>query len=116
MLSELAHSAVSAGSAPKPLHPSAVRVLAERRIDIAGRSSKDLDEFAGTRLAYVVSRCDRVREIRPEFPDHPEVIHWSVPDPSREVTHFVFWRPLTEIETRFGYLLELIGPRIEVAR
>src|SRR6266545_6117660 len=37
--------AVSAGSHPKPLHPNAVRVLAERGIDIAGRRSKHLREF-----------------------------------------------------------------------
>jgi protein-tyrosine-phosphatase len=114
-LSDGAVEAVSAGSAPKPLHPSAVRVLAERGIDITGRASKHLDEFADTRFAYVVSLCDRVREVCPEFPDHPDLIHWSVPDPSREGGYLAFQRTLTEIETRVGYLLELIGARIEAA-
>ena len=42
--------AVSAGSHPKPLHPNAVRVMRERGIDITGRRSKHLDEFAGAAL------------------------------------------------------------------
>jgi ArsR family transcriptional regulator, arsenate/arsenite/antimonite-responsive transcriptional repressor / arsenate reductase (thioredoxin) len=114
-LSDEAIDAVSAGSAPKPLHPSTVRVLAERGIDIAGRASKHLDEFADSRFAYVVSLCDRVREVCPEFRDHPDLIHWSVPDPSREGGYLAFQRTLTEIETRVGYLLQLIGARIEAA-
>ena len=60
--------AASAGSHPKPLHPNAVRVMRERGIDIAGRRSKHLDEFAGRRFDYVISLCDRVREVCPEFP------------------------------------------------
>ena len=36
----------SAGSHPKPLHPNAVRVLAERGIDISDRSSKSLTRYA----------------------------------------------------------------------
>jgi protein-tyrosine-phosphatase len=115
-LSDGAVNAVSAGSAPKPLHPNAVRVLAERGIDIAGSDSKHLDEFAGSRFDYVVSLCDRVREICPEFPDHPDLIHWSVPDPSREGSHRAFQRTLAEIETRVGYLFDLIGARIKAAR
>ncbi len=35
----------SAGSHPKPLHPNAVRVMAERGIDISTRTSKHLDRF-----------------------------------------------------------------------
>src|SRR3954469_20117225 len=76
--------AVSAGSHPKPLHPDAVRVLAQRGIDIAGRRSKHVSELAGTRFDHVISLCDRVREVCPEFPGGPELIHWSIPDPARE--------------------------------
>jgi ArsR family transcriptional regulator, arsenate/arsenite/antimonite-responsive transcriptional repressor / arsenate reductase (thioredoxin) len=107
--------AVSAGSHPKPLHPSAVRVLAERGIDISDRESKHFDEFTGSRFGYAVSLCDRVREVCPEFPGHPDVIHWSVPDPSREGdgedSYPAFARTLAEIETRVGFLLELIDGR-----
>ena len=70
-LSEGAVSAASAGSHPKPLHPNAVRVMRERGIDLAGRRSKHVDEFAGQRFDYVISLCDRVREVCPEFPAGP---------------------------------------------
>jgi protein-tyrosine-phosphatase len=114
-LSDGAVQAVSAGSHPKPLHPNAVRVLAERGIDISGRESKHLDEFTRSRFGYVVSLCDRVREVCPEFPGHPDVIHWSVPDPSREGdgedSYPAFARTLAEIEMRVGFLLELIAAR-----
>jgi hypothetical protein len=58
----------SAGSHPKPLHRNAVRVMRERGIDIAGRRSKHLSEFVEERFDYVVSLCDRVREVRHTAP------------------------------------------------
>ena len=105
--------ACSAGSHPKPLHLNAVRVMRERGIDITARRSKHLSEFAGERFHYVVSLCDRVREVCPEFPGHPDVIHWSTPDPAREgdndeQTYSAFQRTAEELETRIGFLLELI--------
>ncbi len=101
----------SAGSRPKPLHPESVAVLAERGIDISGRASKHLREFRAETFDYVVSLCDRVREVCPEFPGHPNVIHWSVPDPSLagEDTYPAFTRTRAEIETRVRQLLERIA-------
>ena len=103
----------SAGSHPKPLHSNTVRVLGERGIDVTGGRSKHLDEFAGRRFDYVVSLCDRVREVCPEFPGHPDLIHWSIPDPAREGdtdagTYPAFERTADELHTRIGFLLELI--------
>jgi protein-tyrosine-phosphatase/DNA-binding transcriptional ArsR family regulator len=103
----------SAGSHPKPLHPNAVRVMRERGIDIAERRSKHLDEFARERFDYVISLCDRVREACPEFPGHPDVIHWSIPDPARAgssdaETYPAFQRITDELATRISFLLELI--------
>ena len=105
--------AASAGSHPKPLHPNAVRALRERGIDLAGRRSKHLSEFTGRRFDYVISLCDRVREICPEFPGTPRAIHWSVRDPAREPgtddeTLPAFERTAAELETRIGFLLEAI--------
>jgi ArsR family transcriptional regulator, arsenate/arsenite/antimonite-responsive transcriptional repressor / arsenate reductase (thioredoxin) len=112
-LSGGAVSAQSAGSHPKPLHPNAVRVMRARRIDIAGRRSKHLSEFADQRFDYVISLCDRVREVCPEFPDWPELIHWSTPDPAREPgndeqTLPAFERTATELGTRIGFLIAAI--------
>src|SRR5687768_8969850 len=44
--SDAAIEARSAGSHPKPLHPHAVRVMAERGIDITGRRTKHFDRYA----------------------------------------------------------------------
>ena len=106
-------SAVSAGSHPKPLHPNAVRVMRERGIDLSGRRSKHLSELGGRRFDYVISLCDRVREICPDFPGEPELIHWSVPDPAREPggdeeTLPAFERTAAELHTRIEFLIEAI--------
>jgi protein-tyrosine-phosphatase/DNA-binding transcriptional ArsR family regulator len=105
--------ACSAGSHPKPLHPNAVRVMRERGIDLTGRRSKHLAEFADQRFDYVISLCDRVREVCPEFPGHPDLIHWSIPEPSAEgandaETYPAFERTAVELATRITFLLELI--------
>ena len=112
-LSGGAISAASAGSHPKPLHPNAVRVMRERGIDLAGRRSKHLGEFAAQRFDYVISLCDRVREVCPEFPGEPGLIHWSIPDPAREPgsdeeTLPAFERTATELCTRVGFLIAAI--------
>jgi protein-tyrosine-phosphatase/DNA-binding transcriptional ArsR family regulator len=95
--------AFSAGSHPKPLHPEAVRVMRERGIDLSGRRSKHLDELAGQRFDRVITLCDRVREVCPEFPGHPDLVHWSIPDPSRDGD---FAGAADEIATRVRFLLE----------
>jgi protein-tyrosine-phosphatase len=117
LVHELTRGAVkarSAGSHPKPLHQNAVRVMRERGIDLGGRRSKHLSEFAEERFDYVISLCDRVREVCPEFPDRPDLIHWSIPDPageadSDEETYPAFERTADELATRIRLLLELIG-------
>jgi len=116
-LSGGAVTAASAGSHPKPLHPNAVRVMQARGIDLAGRRSKHLAEFAAQRFDYVISLCDRVREVCPEFPGGPELIHWSIPDPARapgsdEATLPAFERTAAELCTRIGFLIEAIEQTI----
>src|SRR3954464_14582173 len=66
--------AASAGSNPKPLHANAIRVMRDRGVDISRVRSKSIAEFADGRLDYVVTLCDRVREICPEFPSVAEAI------------------------------------------
>jgi len=106
--------ACSAGSHPKPLHRNAVRVMRERGIDLSGRRSKHLSEFVGERFYYVISLCDRVREVCPEFPGHPDLVHWSIPDPAREggsdkESYPAFERTADELAIRIPFLLELVG-------
>jgi protein-tyrosine-phosphatase/DNA-binding transcriptional ArsR family regulator len=113
-LSHGAVRAVSAGSHPKRVQRNAVRVMRDYGIDISARRSKHLSEFTGRRFDHVISLCDRVREVCPEFPGAPEPIHWSIPDPAREPgsderTLRAFERTATELETRIGFLIEAIN-------
>jgi ArsR family transcriptional regulator, arsenate/arsenite/antimonite-responsive transcriptional repressor / arsenate reductase (thioredoxin) len=100
----------SAGSHPRPLHPNAVRVMAERGVDISGRPTKSLTRFARTRFERVITLCDKVREICPEFPGAPIAAHWSIADPaaadaSDEETYPAFQQVADEIERRVALLL-----------
>jgi protein-tyrosine-phosphatase/DNA-binding transcriptional ArsR family regulator len=105
--------AASAGSHPKPLHPNAVRVMRARGIDLAGSRPKHLSEHAAGGFDYVISLCDRVREVCPEFPGEPQLIHWSIADPAREpgsdeVTLPAFERTAAELCIRIGFLIQAI--------
>jgi protein-tyrosine-phosphatase/DNA-binding transcriptional ArsR family regulator len=100
----------SAGSHPKVLHPNAVAVMAERGIDISGRPTKHLDRFARARFDLVITLCDKVREICPEFPGQPTAAHWSMPDPAAgdatEASSYPeFVRTADELETRVQFLI-----------
>ena len=100
---------VSAGSHPKPLHPTAVQVMRERGLDIEDRRSKHLDEFVGQHFDHVISLCDRVREVCPEFPGPPQVAHWSIPDPASDDAGYpAFVRTADELTTRIQFLLYTI--------
>jgi ArsR family transcriptional regulator, arsenate/arsenite/antimonite-responsive transcriptional repressor / arsenate reductase (thioredoxin) len=106
--------ASSAGSHPKSLHPNAVKVMRKRGIDISGNRTKHLDEFRSQRFDRVITLCDRVREICPEFPSHPELVHWSVPDPAQEgptdrASYPAFERTAVELETRIHFLIPLLA-------
>lgn len=100
----------SAGSHPKPLHPNAVRVMAERGVDIAGRPTKSLTRFTRSRFDRVITMCDKVREICPEFAGGPVAAHWSIADPAaggdnNKATYAAFEQVADEIEGRVALLL-----------
>ncbi|MEU4218308.1 ArsR family transcriptional regulator [Actinoplanes sp. NPDC026623] len=100
--------ACSAGSHPKPLHPYAMELFPE----LGGARPKHFDEFAGRRFDRVITLCDRVREICPEFPGHPPAAHWSVPDPARDPDGpAAFARTAAELGTRIEFLLHDIAAR-----
>ena len=110
----------SAGSDPKPLHPEAVRVMAERGIDIAGRETKHLRRFARARFDRVITLCDKVREVCPEFPGAKATAHWSILDPAAEAgagSTSPFDDVAAELEQRVEFLIaELAEPTPEGRR
>ncbi|MFI4976843.1 MAG: ArsR family transcriptional regulator [Caulobacterales bacterium] len=108
--------AVSAGSHPRPVHPNAVRVMRdEYGLDLAGHASKPLDVFEGQRFDWVISLCDKVREVCPELPGHPETIHWSIANPATgdpdDVTYPKFQETAAELAGRIGFLLAVLADR-----
>jgi protein-tyrosine-phosphatase len=113
--SSLAIRARSAGSHPKALHPNAVRVMAERGIDISHNTTKHLRRLARSHFDYVVTLCDKVREICPDFPGEPATVHWSMPDPAAEgstddATYPAFARTADELEVRVRLLIAQLLP------
>lgn len=105
----------SAGSHPKPVHPMAVEVLAERGIDISEARSKPLEPFTRRRFDHVVTVCDRVREVCPEFPGRPRTAHWSIEDPSARAAppaamRAAFRATTDDLERRIEHLLPQLPP------
>ncbi len=87
-----------------------MRVLGERGIDISRETSKHLRRFARARFDSVITLCDKVREVCPEFPGQPTTAHWSMPDPAAagdtdESTYPAFERTAQELEVRIRHLI-----------
>jgi protein-tyrosine-phosphatase/DNA-binding transcriptional ArsR family regulator len=107
---------VSAGSHPKPrIHPNAVRVLREHYgIDIADQRPRHLDTVARHGFDHLISLCDKVREVCPQFSDQPRLTHWSIPDPAAtddndQASYPTFRHMAAEIDTRIRYLLPVLA-------
>jgi protein-tyrosine-phosphatase len=81
-VSEGTIGAASAGSKPRALHPNAVRVMKKRGVDMSANRTRHLDEFVAQRFDVVITLCDRIRKVGPEFPSHPDLVHWRVPNPA----------------------------------
>ena len=102
----------SAGSHPKPVHPDAIRAMAELGIDVSAARSKHLGRFAGQRFDFVISLCAKLREVCPEFPGQPEVVHWSIADPAADPDGYpAFQRVAAELVERVDFLMHTIATR-----
>ena len=69
---------------------------------------------SGRRFDYVITLCDKVREVCPEFPGDPGHIHWSIADPglegdTEEESYPAFQRTAAEIEDRVQFLLHVMA-------
>jgi protein-tyrosine-phosphatase/DNA-binding transcriptional ArsR family regulator len=108
--------ACSAGSHPRPVSANAVRVMREDYgLDLAAQQSKSFDLYADQAFDWVISLCDRVREVCPEFPGHPRTIHWSIANPATgepdDVTYPLFQKTAAELATRIEFLLAALADR-----
>ncbi len=106
----------SAGSDPRPLHPNAVRAMREAfDLDLGAQVSKPLSVFEGQRFDWVISLCDRVREVCPDVPGCPNVVHWSLANPATgqadALTYPLFLETAAELDGRIAFLLAAIADR-----
>jgi protein-tyrosine-phosphatase/DNA-binding transcriptional ArsR family regulator len=105
---------LSAGSQPTVIHPETIATLRELGIDTQGLYAKSLDQFTDQRFDYVITVCDRVREVCPTFVGDPAQAHWSIPDPTLieepERRARAFRDVASELQTRIRYLLLLPHP------
>lgn len=97
--------ALSAGIEPKGLNPLAVEAMAEIGIDISRQKSKDVGDFLGENVPYVVTVCENARERCPIFPRTYKFLHWDFDDPAAvQGTHderlAVFRRVRDELMTK----------------
>ena len=75
--------AQSAGTEKTSVNPLAIRVMAERGIDLGGHTSKTYDGLMPERWDYLVTVCDDANERCPFVPGSVKRLHWSFEDPSR---------------------------------
>jgi protein-tyrosine-phosphatase len=88
----------------------AVAVMLEQYgIDIACHRPVPVDAIAGWRFDYVISLCDKAREVCPEFTGQPGRMHWSLPDPASgegdPAGYSAFERTAIDLDRRIGFLL-----------
>ncbi len=84
--------------------------MAEMGIDLRGHVAKHFEQLVGQHFDYVITVCDRVREVCPVFADESEAIHWSLPDPaavtgSPAERYKAFRETAAELTTRIDFLL-----------
>jgi arsenate reductase len=103
--------AQSAGTQKTSVHPLAIRVMAERGVDISEHTSTVLTESMQTSVDYLITVCDDANEHCPFVPCIRKRVHWSFEDPSRatgtdEERLAVFRRVRDQIEARLSEWLK----------
>lgn len=74
----------SAGTAPaERVHPLALRVMAEKDIDLSSHRPKKVDEFLAQPWDWVITVCGEAEERCPVFPGPVRREHWPLPDPAK---------------------------------
>jgi protein-tyrosine-phosphatase len=97
------------------LHPHTARVLDdEYGIDISGQRPRHLNTLAARRFDYLITLCDKAREVCPDLAAHPRRVHWSIPDPAAagatgQAGYPAFTRTAADIDTRIRYLLPVLA-------
>ena len=73
---------ISAGTAPKAIHPLAIRVMSEAGIDITKQHSKGLRSIPLDTLDQVITLCGDADKQCSVLDTHAKRTHWPLPDPA----------------------------------
>lgn len=73
----------SAGFEPHGLNQTAVKVMAEKGIDISEHYSKSLDQFIPEKWDLVITVCGSADERCPIFPNSAKKVHIGFDDPPK---------------------------------
>ena len=77
-----AHVAFSAGSMPGDVHPTARAVMADWGLSLDTHRSESIAAYQGETMDYVVTLCDRTRDVSPSLRATEMVIHQPFDDPA----------------------------------
>ena len=99
--------AQSAGTEETTVNPFAIRVMAERGIDISKHRSKVYEGLMDKPWDYLITVCDDANERCPFIPGVEKRLQWSFEDPSRATGSeaerlTVFRRVRDQIEARLA--------------
>jgi protein-tyrosine-phosphatase len=101
----------SAGSDPRGIHPDTIQTMDTLGIDIQGQQSRHWHDFENQPFDYVITVCDRAREVCPTFPGGGQHLHWSFRDPlaveDAGERARLFADTARQLETRIRYFLAL---------
>ncbi|MEZ4668273.1 MAG: ArsR family transcriptional regulator [Anaerolineae bacterium] len=70
----------SAGNVPTEVHPDTLTTLETLGVPHGGQYAKSLQDFVGQSFDYVITVCDKAREVCPTFPGGKQ-LHWGFADP-----------------------------------
>jgi arsenate reductase len=77
-------SAKSAGTVPSGfVHPLAIKVMDEVGIQLAGKTSKSIENFLDQDFDTVITVCDEADKACPVFPGNVKRLHWPFEDPAK---------------------------------
>lgn len=103
---------LSAGSHPTIIHPDAIDAMDAMGIDIRHQQSSDLNNIVEQSFDYVITVCDKAREICPTFPNSGTPMHWSFPDPviiqNDKERIRAFQKTAQQLKSRIEYFLSTL--------
>jgi len=106
----------SAGSDLRPeIHPLAREAVKKIfGLEMTGQHPKSMNQFLHTSFDCVITVCDRAAESCPTFPSAPEVLRWSLADPTEangtdEEKRRVFENTARDLMQRIRLWLSLRG-------